>query len=275
MRRSVYACVKIKYSKSTNNLVSVSQNYLPFKVFSQKIEIDFAGLPESISPTPNATKQKPVMSASPEVPLVVKRRLKKVPVEPFDVVLNTLNSLGINPKIMVVKAISQKIETDFVEPPKSISPTQNATKQKPVMSAPDKVLKKKKVLVLNGVRLNDPEDVLLKTLLPPAPDPEDVLLQTLLPPPPAPKRRKAKKATPPPSSDEEDEEREDPPPPPEEATLVTLKTARVASCCGSADKNEIRAWCRAKYGKKWFEREDKKEIMSDARKAIFRAKVAE
>ena len=200
------------------------------------------------------------MSASPEVPLVVKRRLKKVPDEPFDVVLNTLNSLGINPKIMVVKAISQKIETDFVEPPKSISPTQNATKQKPVMSAPDKVLKKKKVLVLNGVRLNDPEDV---------------LLQTLLPPPPAPKRRKAKKATPPPSSDEEDEEREDPPPPPEEATLVTLKTARVASCCGSADKNEIRAWCRAKYGKKWFEREDKKEIMSDARKAIFRAKVAE
>ena len=169
-------------------------------------------------------------------------------------------------------------ETDFVEPPESISPTQNATKQKPVMSAPVKVLKKKKVLILNGVRLNDPEDVLLKTLLPPAPDPEDVLLKTLLPPPPAPKRRKAKKVIPPPPSsdeEEEEEEREDPPPPPAEATLITLKTARVASCCGSADKNEIRAWCRAKYGKTWFKREDKKEIMSDARKAIFRAKVAE
>jgi len=173
------------------------------------------------------------MSASPEVPLVVKRRPKT--------------------------AISQKIEIDFAEPPESISPTQNATKQKPVMSAPVKVLKKKKVLILNGVRLNDPEDVLLQTLVPP----------------PAPKRRKAKKVIPPPSSDEEEEEREDPPPPPAEATLITLKTARVASCCGSADKNEIRAWCRAKYGKTWFKREDKKEIMSDARKAIFRAKVAE
>jgi len=194
------------------------------------------------------------MSASPEVPLVVKRRPKT--------------------------AISQKIEIDFAEPPESISPTQNATKQKPVMSAPVKVLKKKKVLILNGVRLTprpDPEDVLLKTLLPPAPDPEDVLLQTLVPPP-APKRRKAKKVIPPPPSsdeEEEEEEREDPPPPPAEATLITLKTARVASCCGSADKNEIRAWCRAKYGKTWFKREDKKEIMSDARKASFRAKVAE
>ena len=195
---------------------------------------------------PKRYKAQNPMSASPEFPLVVKRRTKK--------------------------AISQKIETDFVEDPESISPTQNATKQKPVMS----VLPKKKILVLNGVRLNDPEDVLLKTLLPPAPDPEDVLLQTLVPPPPAPKRRKAKKVIPPPpSSDEEEEEREDPPPPPAEATLVALKTARVASCCGSADKNEIRAWCRAKYGKTWFKRDDKKEIMSDARKAIFRAKVAE
>ena len=182
---------------------------------------------------PKRYKAQNPMSASPEVPLVVKRRPKT--------------------------AISQKIEIDFAEPPESISPTQNATKQKPVMSAPVKVLKKKKVLILNGVRLNDPEDVLLQTLVPP----------------PAPKRRKAKKVIPPPSSDEEEEEREDPPPPPAEATLITLKTARVASCCGSADKNEIRAWCRAKYGKTWFKREDKKEIMSDARKAIFRAKVAE
>ena len=61
---------------------------------------------------------------------------------------------------------------------------------------------------------------------------------------------------------------EDPPPPPSVATMVAFKTNRVKSCCGSADKNEVRSWCRNKYGKTWFKRGDKKTIMFEARNAI-------
>ena len=80
--------------------------------------------------------------------------------------------------------------------------------------------------------------------------------------------------------EEEDDDFEDcvfeePLPPPSVATMVAFKTNRVKSCCGSADKNEVRTWCRDKYGKTWFKRGDKKTIMKEAKNAICKTKIAE
>ena len=57
-----------------------------------------------------------------------------------------------------------------------------------------------------------------------------------------------------------------------EYVMIKIECERVVSCANSVNKNIIRAWCRDKYGKKWFEEDNKKELMEEARRAITKMK---
>jgi hypothetical protein len=47
------------------------------------------------------------------------------------------------------------------------------------------------------------------------------------------------------------------------------------SCCGSANKNELRAWCRKWYGKDWWKSPDKKAMLAEAKEAIKKVVIAD
>jgi hypothetical protein len=196
--------------------------------------------------------------------------------EPAGIVLNTLNSLGIQPKIMVFK---------FPEP-------EPAPAKKPIKKL------KKFVIVseaeLNGPAVPDAEDTLLCDLVRPAPDAEDTLLCDLVP------RysdchlaiqkktclipdgsggfyKVAGQRCGPPDSPEREDEPEDEEPDEEyvsgydgvpDMAWVRLDCDRAKSCANSVTKNMIRAWCRKMYGKTWYEDENKKQMMERAKRAL-------
>ena len=47
------------------------------------------------------------------------------------------------------------------------------------------------------------------------------------------------------------------------------------SCCGSANKNELRAWCRKWDGKDWWKSDDKKAMLAEAKEAIKKVVIAD
>ena len=171
--------------------------------------------------------------------------------EPAGIVLNTLNALGVQPKIMVFKW------------PEGEEPV-----KKPIK-------KKKKLVIVSEAELNGPA----------VPDAEDTLLCDLVRPAPIKKKTclvprcdgsgkfwevEGQRCGPPdsPSDGEPDEEYVSGYDGVPDMAWVRLDCDRAKSCANSVTKNMIRAYCRKMYGKKWYEDEDKKQMMREAERTL-------